>query len=148
MRPKLLVANHTGLVSMVRYFLRMISYLSVGVMLTACDSDSNRIEEAKQQAYIADKLVPEFDVAEHNSAGGMTTRRLYASYIYPGNNVSRTMQLNFWTGFSLFRDPWVAAPSATGNRDGLGPLFNTRSCVACHTAGSRAKIDETGLMLP
>ncbi len=148
MRPKLLVANHTGLVSMVRYFLRMISYLSVGVMMTACDSGSNRIEKAQQQAYIADKLVPEFDVAEHNSAGGMTTRRLYASYIYPGNNVSRTMQLNFWTGFSLFRDPWVAAPSATGNRDGLGPLFNTRSCVACHTAGSRAKIDETGLMLP
>jgi CxxC motif-containing protein (DUF1111 family) len=121
------------------------------IMLTACDvnsTNSSKAPDANGQLSTKDVVVPKFDEAEHNTAGGMTTRRLYASYIYPGSKLSRDLQLNFWTGFSLFRDPWVAAPSATGNRDGLGPLFNTRSCVACHTAGSRAKIDEAGHMLP
>jgi CxxC motif-containing protein (DUF1111 family) len=130
---------------------RFVAYaccLSVLVILAACDVNSTNVQDATGQNNSTTDIVPPFNEAEHNTAGGMTTRRLYASYIYPGNNVSRDLQLNFWTGFSLFRDPWVAAPSATGNRDGLGPLFNTRSCVACHTAGSRAKIDEAGHMLP
>ena len=87
-------------------------------MLTACYDNSTNVQDANGQGSIVTiietNIVPKFDEAEHNTAGGMTTRRLYASYIYPGNNVSRDLQLNFWTGFSLFRDPWVAAPSATG----------------------------------
>lgn len=39
----------------------------------------------------------------------------------------------FILGRSFFTIPWVAAPSATTARDGLGPLFNANSCVACHS---------------
>ncbi|MBZ6078755.1 di-heme oxidoredictase family protein [Microvirga puerhi] len=35
-------------------------------------------------------------------------------------------------GRALFRRAWVPAPSSTHANDGLGPLFNARSCAACH----------------
>ena len=40
----------------------------------------------------------------------------------------------FILGRSFFTITWVAAPSATTARDGLGPLFNANACVACHRA--------------
>ncbi len=40
-------------------------------------------------------------------------------------------------GRSFFTIPWVEAPSATTARDGLGPLFNANSCVACHPNTAR-----------
>jgi len=97
---------------------------------------------------VATKAIPKYMTSERKTGGELTHKRLYASYIYPGSGVDNKSKLDFWSGFSFFRDPWVAAPSATGNRDGLGPLFNTRSCIACHTAGSRAKLDKSGEILP
>lgn len=44
-------------------------------------------------------------------------------------------------GKALFKRPWVPAPSSTRANDGLGPLFDARSCSACHPgagAGSTA----------
>jgi CxxC motif-containing protein (DUF1111 family) len=35
-------------------------------------------------------------------------------------------------GKRLFERAWVLAPSSTEANDGLGPLFNARSCAACH----------------
>ncbi|MCK0195521.1 thiol oxidoreductase [Ancylobacter sp. 6x-1] len=49
-------------------------------------------------------------------------------------------------GKALFRRAWVPAPSSTRANDGLGPLFDARSCAACHPgagAGATA-IDATG----
>lgn len=42
------------------------------------------------------------------------------------------------TGRSFFADPWVEAGAATTLRDGLGPLFNARSCTGCHPGGGRS----------
>ena len=82
-------------------------------------------------------------------ADKMTMKRVSErSYIFPGKNLSSRQKLDFWTGFSLFRDPWVIAPSSTKDRDGLGPLFNARSCVACHKGASRGKMSEVGETLP
>ncbi|WP_414592226.1 di-heme oxidoredictase family protein [Ancylobacter sp. G4_0304] len=39
-------------------------------------------------------------------------------------------------GKALFERPWVPAPSSTRANDGLGPLFDARSCSACHPAGA------------
>jgi CxxC motif-containing protein (DUF1111 family) len=41
-------------------------------------------------------------------------------------------QDQFMLGKSFFTIPWVEAPSATTARDGLGPLFNSNTCVNCH----------------
>ena len=35
-------------------------------------------------------------------------------------------------GKALFERPWVPAPSSTRANDGLGPLFDARSCSGCH----------------
>lgn len=35
-------------------------------------------------------------------------------------------------GKRLFERAWVLPPSSTAANDGLGPLFNARSCAACH----------------
>ena len=36
-------------------------------------------------------------------------------------------------GEALLQKLWVSAPSSTKSSDGLGPLFNARSCQSCHT---------------
>jgi CxxC motif-containing protein (DUF1111 family) len=115
------------------------------LFVASCNEQQVASEESKEKV---SKAVPKFEANERRTGGELTHKRLYASYIYPGYGVDNQKKLDFWGGFSFFRDPWVAAPSATGNRDGLGPLFNTRSCIACHTAGSRAKLDKSGEILP
>lgn len=43
----------------------------------------------------------------------------------------------FFVGNSFFNQNWVEAPSSTTARDGLGPLFNTKSCSSCHFRDGR-----------
>lgn len=93
--------------------------------------------------------VPDFEQAEHLPAGGMTGKGLSdRSFVQVGRNVNRKEELLFWTGFSLFRDPWVIAPSSTEDRDGLGPLFNTRSCISCHSSGGKGPAPSQGVSKP
>lgn len=47
-------------------------------------------------------------------------------------------RLDIAIGKALFRRAWVPAPASTGADDGLGPLFDARSCAACHPAEGRA----------
>lgn len=49
-------------------------------------------------------------------------------------------------GKALFKRVWVPAPSSTHSNDGLGPLFNGRSCAQCHSAagGGRLVVDRAG----
>src|SRR5690606_39861567 len=35
---------------------------------------------------------------------------------------------------------WVSSPSSTQASDGLGPLFNARSCQACHVKDGRGTV--------
>ncbi|MEO0576313.1 MAG: di-heme oxidoredictase family protein [Pseudomonadota bacterium] len=77
---------------------------------------------------------------EHLPApGGIATMSALANrtFVLPSPTLGRAEQLRFWTGFALFRDPWVRAPASTTARDGLGPLFNARSCIACHSGAGR-----------
>ena len=43
-------------------------------------------------------------------------------------------------GRALFERVWVAAPASTAATDGLGPLFNARSCAACHPGGRGGEV--------
>lgn len=49
--------------------------------------------------------------------------------------------LDFALGKALFDRPWNSAPSSTKATDGLGPLFNARSCLACHPKAGRGIIN-------
>jgi CxxC motif-containing protein (DUF1111 family) len=51
----------------------------------------------------------------------------------------------FRLGNALFKKLWVSAPSSTQASDGLGPLFNARSCMSCHLNDGRGKPPEGGV---
>lgn len=52
-------------------------------------------------------------------------------------NISFAEQERFKLGNALFSKLWVAAPSSTQASDGLGPLYNARSCLSCHIRDGR-----------
>jgi CxxC motif-containing protein (DUF1111 family) len=58
--------------------------------------------------------------------------------------LERDDERTFFKGRALFRDGWVIAPSSTDTRDGLGPIFNARSCVACHARDGRGRPPDEG----
>ncbi len=51
-------------------------------------------------------------------------------------------------GKALFARNWVPAPASTRGTDGLGPLFNARSCTGCHRGGGGATALIEGPDLP
>jgi CxxC motif-containing protein (DUF1111 family) len=48
-------------------------------------------------------------------------------------------ELDAVAGEALFERSWVAAPASTDAADGLGPLFNGKSCNACHKEARGAR---------
>ncbi|MGE0118184.1 MAG: di-heme oxidoredictase family protein [Dongiaceae bacterium] len=48
-------------------------------------------------------------------------------------------RLTFAVGQALFERLWVAAPASTRSADGLGPLYNARSCSGCHVRNGRGQ---------
>ncbi len=62
----------------------------------------------------------------------------------PAANMPIRQRLDFSVGNSFFRNPWVAAPSSTKARDGLGPLFNTNACQNCHIKDGRGHAPSAG----
>lgn len=52
-------------------------------------------------------------------------------------NMSFERELTFKVGNGFFKKLWVSSPSSTTASDGLGPLFNARSCQRCHLKDGR-----------
>ncbi len=72
--------------------------------------------------------------------GGAATVRVTGTadaFSQPSGNISFEDELNFKLGNGLFRKLWVSAPSSTLASDGLGPLYNARSCQRCHIKDGR-----------
>jgi CxxC motif-containing protein (DUF1111 family) len=60
-----------------------------------------------------------------------------SAFLRPAASLEFDRQLEFKVGDGVFRKLWVAAPSSTKSSDGLGPLFNARSCQGCHLKDGR-----------
>lgn len=58
----------------------------------------------------------------------------------PVSNMPADRQADIMAGKALAHQPWVKAPTATTARDGLGPLYNARTCLACHISGGRGTV--------
>jgi len=74
--------------------------------------------------------------------GGATTNTLLLgtnAFTTPVRNITEDHEPLFFAGNGFFNQPWVEAPSSTASRDGLGPLFNARSCAACHFKDGRGR---------
>src|SRR5215468_286163 len=77
-------------------------------------------------------------VAIHRADAGDSTVAIQAS---PS---AAEAGLDLSLGRSLFAFSWVSAPASTKSADGLGPLYNARSCAACHTVARRVPRDDSG----
>lgn len=76
---------------------------------------------------------------EEKSAGAATVRAMTNAdaFSQPSGNITFKDQLDFRVGNGLFRKLWVSSPSSTLASDGLGPIYNARSCQRCHIKDGR-----------
>ena len=79
-------------------------------------------------------------------AGGATSTKMVNrdSFSQVSANQSFAGEDRFKLGNALFRKLWVSSPSSTEASDGLGPLFNSRSCQSCHLKDGRGHPPEHG----
>jgi CxxC motif-containing protein (DUF1111 family) len=67
------------------------------------------------------------------------------AFSHVSDNLGPKDRDRFLLGNALFRKLWVSSPSSTQASDGLGPLFNARSCESCHIGDGRGHPpDEAG----
>lgn len=92
------------------------------------------------------EVVPaQFEAGEHLPGGKATSRKSYKNknaFSHSSGNMSFEKELLFKVGNGLFRKLWVSSPSSTKSSDGLGPLFNARSCQRCHLKDGRGHTPE------
>lgn len=61
------------------------------------------------------------------------------AYLLPMPGLDESQLERFALGRSLFTQMWVIPPSQDTKVDGLGPLYNRISCVACHPDNGRGR---------
>jgi len=103
------------------------STLALSCILSACSTGHRDV-------------TPLLDV---NSAGAATVHNAtHKAYAQPAANLDVQNRALFFIGNAFFNSPWVVAPASATARDGLGPLFNARSCDACHNNDGRGRPPE------
>ncbi|MCY0964300.1 di-heme oxidoredictase family protein [Parathalassolituus penaei] len=73
---------------------------------------------------------------------GSTSRQPGPSFDRPVANMPEALRPDFYAGRALAEQPWIKAPTATDARDGLGPIYNARACLACHIRGGRSRVPD------
>lgn len=98
------------------------------LILVACDN--------------TDKTVaPEYDSSERFPGGETSVSPApFASFEKPAANMPTELRPDFHAGKALANQPWVKAPTITTARDGLGPVYNARTCLMCHINGGKGII--------
>lgn len=100
-------------------------------------TDAERTRIAAVTAPTSDFTAPE--PFEAKPAGAATTRARsdHDAFSQPSESMSFAQELDFKLGNGLFKKLWVSAPASTLASDGLGPLYNARSCQRCHLKDGR-----------
>ena len=88
------------------------------------------------------QMPPDFSqpqAGEHLPGGSASTRKKASRdlFMQPSGNMAFNKKLDFKLGNGIFRKLWVSSPSSTTASDGLGPLYNARSCMGCHVRDGR-----------
>lgn len=117
----------------------MKKYLAlVLVVLAGCDSSVSLQDYRLSRA-------PEYLKAEDRPGGDTSaTIKPFASLEHPAGNIAEVLKPDFHAGKALANQPWVKAPTITDARDGLGPIYNARTCLACHVKGGKGTIPADG----
>lgn len=64
------------------------------------------------------------------------------AFSHSSANLKFDEELNFKIGNGIFKRIWVSAPASTKATDGLGPIFNAKSCQRCHLKDGRGHVPE------
>lgn len=83
--------------------------------------------------------------ANPQQPGGTTTLptpQAAKSFSQPAANMTLEQRMDFNLGRSIFTKLWVSSPASTTASDGLGPLYNARSCLQCHANNGRGRPPE------
>jgi CxxC motif-containing protein (DUF1111 family) len=74
-------------------------------------------------------------------AGAATHRKRINgdAFSHPSANMAFDRRLYFELGDGIFKKMWVSSPASTKSSDGLGPLYNARSCQRCHLKDGRGE---------
>ena len=104
-------------------------------MLTVAETESERIAAVTKPT----KDFSKAERYERRPAGAATVFKELNrdSFSHPSANMSFEREATFRVGNGIFRKIWVSAPSSTRSSDGLGPIFNARSCQRCHLKDGR-----------
>jgi CxxC motif-containing protein (DUF1111 family) len=94
---------------------------------------------------LSSQMAPDADIVKlepgEEFPGGEATSRKSVDNANAFSNSSGNLPLekepDFKSGNSIFRKLWVSAPSSIKTSDGLGPLYNARSCQRCHLKDGR-----------
>ena len=116
-----------------------LALIAAAVPTRASESDSERARVAAAVRPTTDFSRPE---AFERRPGGATTvfKGLNRdAFSHASANMPFERELDFKVGNGIFRKVWVSAPSSTNSSDGLGPLFNARSCQRCHLKDGRGR---------
>lgn len=83
------------------------------------------------------------ELLDVNSGGATTVHEANRNaFSQPAANLDVQRRAEFFIGNAFFNSAWIVAPATAGARDGLGPLFNARSCDACHNNDGRGRPPE------
>ena len=106
---------------------------------------------AKDAARVAAVTQPTKDFSkperfERRPAGAATAFKTLNANIFSHSsaNLPFAREFEFKVGNGIFRKLWVSAPASTKSSDGLGPLFNARSCQRCHIKDGRGHVPAKG----
>lgn len=107
---------------------KLLLLILISIVITSCKNDDD--------SYVS--LTPDENEAY---SGGETTifDTSGDAFGFRASNLHRDFDGDFGVGNSLFNQNWVSAPASTTARDGLGPLFNSRSCSGCHFKDGRGR---------
>lgn len=89
-------------------------------------------------------MVPRLLIALVLLAAGMAMAAAPPQDAYaPASHAARS--LDAAAGWSLFKRPWISDPSSLEGGGGLGPLYDARSCNACHAGGGGGRVAEDAI---
>lgn len=100
-------------------------------------TDDERTRISAVTAPPADFSVPQSFEELPAGAATVRVRKGAGAFSQPSDNLSFEQELDFRVGNGLFKKIWVSSPSSTLASDGLGPLYNARSCQRCHVKDGR-----------
>lgn len=114
-----------------------LSVLIALLLATQAAADTRAERKARLLAPTQDFTKAEPYEALQGGSGSNTTRFDTNAFSQPSAALGFDARADFFVGNGIFDRPWVAAPSSTLGSDGLGPLYNARSCQGCHIKDGR-----------